>query len=141
MRRYRVRCTSGWANFATLITGPSGTGKELVGARPSAESPYLRFDERRMAFPDDEGTVFFPINISALSPALVESGLFGHRPRSFTGAVGDRKGGSRHAPRTDRLSGRNGRSGARHSGELLRVIETRRFNPVGDTASLRFRAS
>ena len=138
MRRYRRTLYERMGEFATLITGPSGTGKELV-ARAIAESPYLRFDERRMAFPDDEGTVFFPINISALSPALVESELFGHRRGSFTGAVGDRKGwletcSAHGSVFLDEM-------GDLEPGiqvKLLRVIETRRFNPVGDTASLRF---
>ena len=91
MRRYRRTLYARMGEFATLITGPSGTGKELV-ARAIAESRYLPFDERRLAFADDGVESFFPINISALSPTLVESELFGHRRGAFTGAVGDRKG-------------------------------------------------
>lgn len=138
MRRYRRTLFERMGEFATLITGPSGTGKELV-ARAIAESPYLRFDERRMTFPDDEAALFFPINISALSPTLVESELFGHRRGSFTGAVGDRKGwletcSARGSVFLDEL----GDLDPAIQVKLLRVIETRRFNPVGDTASLRF---
>jgi len=138
MRRYRRTLFERMGEFATLITGPSGTGKELV-ARAIAESPYLRFDERRMTFPDEEGALFYPINISALSPTLVESELFGHRRGSFTGAIGDRAGwletcSAHGSVFVDEL-------GDLEPGiqvKLLRVIETRRFNPVGDTASLRF---
>jgi hypothetical protein len=44
MRRYRRTLFERMGEFATLITGPSGSGKELV-ARAIAESPYLRFDD------------------------------------------------------------------------------------------------
>jgi DNA-binding NtrC family response regulator len=124
--------------FATLITGPSGSGKELV-ARAIAESPYLRFDERRMTFPDDDAALFFPINISALSPTLVESELFGHRRGAFTGAVADRKGWLETCPpRGSVFLDELGDLDPAIQVKLLRVIETRRFAPVGDTASLRF---
>ena len=89
MRRYQRTLYARMGEFATLITGPSGTGKELV-ARAIAQSRYYPFDDQRLSFA--EADVFFPINISALSPTLVESELFGHRRGSFTGAVGDRKG-------------------------------------------------
>ena len=85
-------------DFATLITGPSGTGKELA-ARAIAQSRYVPFDDRRLAFADDGARSFFPINISALSPTLVESELFGHRRGAFTGAIGDRKGLARNLSR------------------------------------------
>ena len=62
----------------TLITGPSGTGKELA-ARAIAQARYLSFDERTLRFEGEQQTIFFPINISALSPTLIESELFGHR--------------------------------------------------------------
>jgi transcriptional regulator with PAS, ATPase and Fis domain len=123
--------------FATLITGPSGTGKELV-ARAIAQSRYVPFDEGRLSFADDCG--FFPINISALSPTLVESELFGHRRGAFTGAVADRKGWLETCPELgsvflDEL----GDLDPAIQVKLLRVIETRTFHPVGDTAGRQFR--
>jgi len=138
VRRYRRTLFERMGEFATLITGPSGTGKELV-ARAIAESPYLRFDERRMTFADDDAMLFFPINISALSPTLVESELFGHRRGSFTGAVGDRKGWLETCPaRGSVFLDELGDLDPGIQVKLLRVIETRRFNPVGDTTSIRF---
>jgi transcriptional regulator with AAA-type ATPase domain len=138
MRRYRRTLFERMGEFATLITGPSGSGKELV-ARAIAESPYLRFDDHRMTFPDDDAALFFPINISALSPMLVESELFGHRRGSFTGAVGDRKGWLETCPaRGSVFLDELGDLEPGIQVKLLRVIETRRFNPVGDTATLRF---
>lgn len=138
MRRYRRTLFERMGEFATLITGPSGTGKEIV-ARSIAESPYLRFDDRKLTFPDDDAALFFPINISALSPTLVESELFGHRRGSFTGAAGDRKGWLETCPvRGSVFVDELGDLEPAIQVKLLRVIETRRFNPVGDTASLRF---
>src|ERR1039457_2289953 len=70
MRRFRRTLNARMGEFATLITGPSGTGKELA-ARSIAESRYVPFDERTLTFANDGGQSFFPINISALSPTLV----------------------------------------------------------------------
>ena len=75
----------------TLVTGPSGTGKELV-ARAIALSRYIPFDATARAFAERPEESFFPLNLSALSPTLIESELFGHRRGAFTGAVGDRAG-------------------------------------------------
>ena len=139
MRRYRRTLYARMGEFATLITGPSGTGKELA-ARAIAESRYVPFDDRRLAFADDGETVFFPINISALSPTLVESELFGHRRGAFTGAVADRRGWLETCPELgsvflDEL----GDMDPAIQVKLLRVIETRTFHPVGDTAGRQFR--
>ncbi len=139
MRRYRRTFYARMGEFATLITGPSGTGKELA-ARAIAESRYLPFDDRRLAFPGEDEVRFFPINISALSPTLVESELFGHRRGAFTGAVADRKGWLETCPELgsvflDEL----GDLDPGIQVKLLRVIETRTFHPVGDTAGRQFR--
>ncbi|HLJ44702.1 MAG TPA: sigma 54-interacting transcriptional regulator [Bryobacteraceae bacterium] len=138
MRRYRRTLYARMGDFATLITGPSGTGKELA-ARAIAQSRYVPFDENRLSFADDDGVSFFPINISALSPTLVESELFGHRRGSFTGAIGDRKGWLETCPPLgsvflDEL----GDMDPAIQVKLLRVIETRKFHPVGDTAARQF---
>ena len=137
MRRYRRTIYARMGEFATLITGPSGTGKELV-ARAIAQSRYVPFDDRRLTFPGEDS--FFPINISALSPTLVESELFGHRRGSFTGAIADRKGWLEICPESgsvflDEL----GDLDPAIQVKLLRVIETRTFHPVGDTAGRQFR--
>ncbi len=137
MRRYQRTLYARMGEFATLITGPSGTGKELV-ARAIAQSRYVPFDEQRLSFNDEDA--FFPINISALSPTLVESELFGHRRGAFTGAVADRKGWLEMCPEPgsvflDEL----GDLDPAIQVKLLRVIETRTFHPVGDTAGRQFR--
>jgi len=136
IRRYRRTLYARMGEFATLITGPSGTGKELV-ARAIAQSRYLPFDDQRLTFA--EGGAFFPINISALSPTLVESELFGHRRGAFTGAVADRKGWLETCPALgsvflDEL----GDLDPAIQVKLLRVIETRTFYAVGDTSGRQF---
>jgi DNA-binding NtrC family response regulator len=137
MRRYRRTLYERMSDFATLITGPSGTGKELA-ARAIAQSRYVPFDDTRFTFADD-AVSFYPINISALSPTLVESELFGHRRGAFTGAIGDRKGWLEMCPQLgsvflDEL----GDLDPAIQVKLLRVIETRTFHPVGETASRQF---
>ncbi len=142
MRRFRRTMFARMGEFATLITGPSGSGKELV-ARAIGMSRYAPFDERRLTFATDAtdaSGLFFPINISALSPTLVESELFGHRRGSFTGAIADRKGWLETCTELgsvflDEL----GDLDPAIQVKLLRVIETRTFHPVGDTVGIRFR--
>jgi transcriptional regulator with AAA-type ATPase domain len=138
MRRFRRTMYRKMADFPTLITGPSGTGKELV-ARAIAQSRYVPFDAAALRF-EDEHEVFLPINIAALSPTLIESELFGHRRGSFTGAIADRKGWLEACPALgsvflDEL----GEMDLSIQVKLLRVIETRRFSPVGDTTLREFR--
>ena len=118
MRRYRRTLYARMGEFATLITGPSGTGKELA-ARAIAESRYVPFDDRRLAFRGRwRRRVFLPINISALSPTLVESELFGHRRGAFTGAMADRQRLARNVPRAGvGISGRAGRYRPGDTGE------------------------
>lgn len=139
LRRYQRTLYQHMSEFATLITGPSGSGKELV-ARAIGQSRYVPFDERRLTFADDDAGSFFPINISALSLTLIESELFGHRRGAFTGAIADRKGWLEMCPPTgsvflDEL----GDLDPAVQVKLLRVIETRTFHPVGDTAGIAFR--
>lgn len=139
MRRYRRTLYRKMGEFPTLITGPSGTGKELI-ALAIAGSRYVPFDAERMEFADSAAESFLPINIAALSPTLIESELFGHRRGSFTGAVGDRKGWLEACPSTgsvflDEL----GEMDLSLQVKLLRVIETRRFAAVGDTTMRDFK--
>jgi len=78
-------------DLPSLITGPSGTGKEIV-ARAIGFSQFIPFDSDKKCFPTSDQTSFSPLNLSAMSANLIESELFGHRKGSFTGAIADRKG-------------------------------------------------
>ena len=137
IRRYRRTLYARMADFATLITGPSGTGKELV-ARAIALSRYIPFDEQRCRF-EDVPQAFYPINLAALPPTLIESQLFGHRQGSFTGATEDRKGWLETCPELGSVFlDEIGELDPSIQVKLLRVVETRTFQPVGDTVSRRF---
>ncbi len=138
LRRYRRGLWEKMGDFPTLITGPSGTGKELV-ARAIAGARYLPFSSARGAFEGPAGETFFAVNLAALSPALIESELFGHRRGAFTGAIADRVGWLEACPRQgavflDEL----GEMEMTVQVKLLRVMETRQYAAVGDTAVRRF---
>ena len=91
LRRFQRVLFDKTGDWTTLVTGPSGTGKELV-ARSIAASRYVPFDPKARAFAGDFSESFHPLNLSALSPTLIESELFGHRRGAFTGALEDRAG-------------------------------------------------
>lgn len=133
IRRYRRTLFSRMNEFATLITGPSGTGKELV-ARSIALSRYVPFDESRLAFEEDLNGLFFPINIGALPATLVESELFGHKRGSFTGAVQDKLGWLEACPALGAVFlDEIGDLDPEIQVKLLRVIETRTFRALGES--------
>ena len=138
MQRYRRFFYDRMGDFATLITGPSGTGKELV-ARAIALSRYLPFEERNRTFGDDLQDSFHPINLAALAPTLIESELFGHRRGAFTGALQDRRGWLELCPHLGSVFlDEIGDLDTSIQVKLLRVIETRTFQPVGGSDDRRF---
>ena len=125
-------------DVTTLITGPSGTGKELV-ARAIGLSRYVPFDPDREAFADGLDTAFHAVNLSAMSPTLIESELFGHRKGAFTGAVQDRVGWLESCPALGTvLLDEVGELDASIQIKLLRVLETREFHRVGETTAREF---
>jgi DNA-binding NtrC family response regulator len=139
MRRYRQTLYNRMGDFATLITGPSGSGKELV-ARALALSRYVPFDTGRQVFTVAIDDCFHPINIAALPATLVESELFGHRRGAFTGAISDRRGRLEVCPPLGAVFlDEIGDLEPEIQVKLLRVIETRVFQPLGDVASQRFK--
>ncbi len=138
MRRYRRILYERMGDFNTLITGPSGTGKELV-ATAIGLSRYIPFDPDTMTFTVNYTTTFHALNLSALPSTLIESELFGHRRGAFTGATQNREGWleSCHALGTIFLD-EIGDLDAGIQVKLLRVLQTRMFQPLGDTADRRF---
>ncbi|MDH3403184.1 MAG: sigma 54-interacting transcriptional regulator [Acidobacteriota bacterium] len=138
MRRFRRGLYSRIGDFTTLITGPSGTGKELV-ARAIGMSRFIPFDPRRAAFVEDFRSSFIALNLAALSPTLVESELFGHRKGSFTGAIEDRKGWLETcSPLGSVFLDEIGEISLDLQVKLLRVLQTRAFQRIGDTTDRRF---
>jgi DNA-binding NtrC family response regulator len=138
MRRYRRALYDQMDDVTTLIVGPSGTGKELA-ARAIALSRYLPFDEKTHSFAQDFATSFYALSLSALSPTLIESELFGHRRGAFTGALDDRVGWFEACPpRGTVFLDEIGDVDAAIQVKLLRVLQTRTFQRLGDIKPLRF---
>jgi DNA-binding NtrC family response regulator len=130
-----------WArmhDFTTVITGPSGTGKELV-ARAISLSRYIPFEPKTAVFASDFGAAFFPLNLSALSPTLIESELFGHRKGAFTGALEDRPGWLEVCPPEGTVFlDEIGEVEPSVQVKLLRVLQARTFQRLGETKARKF---
>ncbi len=139
MRRYRRTLFDRMGDFTTLIRGPSGTGKELV-ARAIGLSRYVPFDPKTLSFTEDYHGSFYAINLSALPATLIESELFGHRRGAFTGALQDRKGWLEVCPALGTVFlDEIGDLETTIQVKLLRVLQTRIFQPLGDTNDRHFR--
>jgi transcriptional regulator with PAS, ATPase and Fis domain len=138
MRRYRRALFDRMADYTTLITGPSGTGKELV-AQAVGLSRYIPFDPAARRFRADFAGSFFPLNLSALSPTLIESELFGHKRGSFTGAVSDRPGWLEVCPASGTVFlDEIGELDPAIQVKLLRVLQSRSFSRLGETEVRQF---
>jgi len=139
MRRYRRVLYARMADFVTLITGPSGSGKELA-ARAVGLSRYVPFDETGECFAEDVASSFYPLNLTALSPSLIESELFGHRRGAFTGAVTETVGWLETCPALGTIFlDEIGELDSVTQVKLLRVLQTRSFNRIGETIERHFR--
>ncbi|RME19580.1 MAG: PAS domain S-box protein, partial [Deltaproteobacteria bacterium] len=106
------------SEYPVLITGESGTGKELVARAIHNES-------RRGAGP------FVPVNCGALPENILESELFGHVRGAFTGAIRDKKGRFELADGGTLFLDEVGELSPAFQVKLLRVLEQKRFEPVG----------
>jgi transcriptional regulator with AAA-type ATPase domain len=138
MRRYRRTLYDRMGDFTTLIRGPSGTGKELV-ARAIGLSRYVPFDPKTLTFTEDFVGAFFALNLSALPSTLIESELFGHRRGAFTGALQDRHGWLETCPPLGTVFlDEIGDLDASVQVKLLRVLQSRTFQALGDTTERQF---
>jgi DNA-binding NtrC family response regulator len=126
-------------DIATLIIGPTGTGKEVV-ARAIGLSRHIPFDPKRRRFTEHFGGAFHPINLSAMPRDLIESEMFGHCAGAFTGAAKDREGwfekcGECHSVFLDEI----GELEPAVQVKLLRVLQSREFYRVGETRTRHFK--
>ncbi len=107
-----------------MITGPSGTGKELVARA-------LHFNGKRRARP------FVPVHCGAIPPELFESELFGHCKGSFTGADRDRVGLIAAADGGTLFLDEIGDMPLAMQVKLLRFLQSGSFFPVGARSETR----
>lgn len=108
----------GPSDATVLISGDSGTGKELV-------AQALHGCSARNKGP------FIPVNCGAIPRELLESELFGHRKGSFTGAISDRKGRFELADGGTLFLDEIGDMSMDLQVKLLRVLQERTIDPVG----------
>ena len=103
---------------SVLITGPNGSGKELV-----AQSIY-QLSERSMM-------PFVEVNCAAIPSELIDSELFGHKKGSFTSAIRDHKGKFEQADGGTIFLDEIGDMSLAAQAKVLRVLQERKLTPVG----------
>ncbi|HTK81372.1 MAG TPA: sigma-54 dependent transcriptional regulator [Bacteroidota bacterium] len=106
-----------------LISGKSGTGKELVARA-------IHFNSRR------NNKQFIAVNAGAIPESLIESELFGHRKGSFTGAVADKIGYFKAADGGTLLLDEISEMPLQLQVKLLRALEQKEITPVGMTTAI-----
>ena len=107
-----------------LITGETGTGKELAARAIHHNSP--RRSNR-----------FVALNCSAIPETLLEAELFGHARGAFTGAVGTRQGRLEQAHKGTLFLDEVGTMSPALQAKLLRVLQEREFERVGDSHTIK----
>jgi two-component system response regulator PilR (NtrC family) len=106
-----------------LISGNSGTGKELV-------AKALHYNSKRSNKP------FIALNCGAISENLIESELFGHKKGAFTGAISDKEGFIKAAEGGTLFLDEISEMPPQLQVKLLRAIQEKEYTPVGTTVSL-----
>jgi DNA-binding NtrC family response regulator len=107
-----------------LITGPSGTGKELVAS--AIHNLSSRSEQAQIS-----------VNCGAIPADLLESELFGHVKGAFTGAIGDRKGRFELSNEGTIFLDEIGDMPALLQVKLLRVLQAKTIEPVGSDETIK----
>jgi two-component system response regulator HydG len=107
-----------------LLLGETGTGKELVARAIHLNSPR------------SQGP-FIVVNCAALPETLLESELFGHERGAFTGATARKEGRFSLAQQGTLLLDEIGELSLSIQAKILRVLQTREFEPLGGTRTLK----
>jgi transcriptional regulator with GAF, ATPase, and Fis domain len=107
-----------------LITGETGTGKELIAKAIHAHSAR-------------SNQLFVPVNSGSVPADLMESALFGHIKGAFTSAIAAQKGYFEIANQGTIFFDEIGTISPETQAKLLRVIQEREFMPVGSTETIK----
>lgn len=108
------------SNTTVLITGETGTGKELIARAIHKNSPR-------------HGGPLVQVNCAAIPDTLIESELFGHEKGAFTGALHTRRGRFEEANGGTIFMDEVGELSAAAQVKLLRVLQEKRFQPLGSS--------
>lgn len=119
-RIYQIIATVSQNKSTVLITGASGTGKELVARTLHAKSPWSR-------------APFVAVNCGAFTESLLDSQLFGHRRGAFTGAINDQEGVFQAATGGTLFLDEISEIPLGLQGKFLRAIQEREITPLGTT--------
>ncbi|MBW2002524.1 MAG: sigma-54-dependent Fis family transcriptional regulator, partial [Deltaproteobacteria bacterium] len=109
---------------SVMITGPSGTGKELI-------AKAIHYNSPRKSRP------FISLNCGALTETLLESELFGHERGAFTGAIAMKKGRFELADEGTFFLDEVGEMPPPLQVKLLRVLQEMEFERVGGTKTIK----
>jgi DNA-binding NtrC family response regulator len=120
VRLFQLLETVATTNSTILITGETGSGKEVVARAIHQHSP------RRLQR-------FVALNCSAIPETLLEAELFGHVRGAFTGAVGNRQGRLDQAHKGTLFLDEVGTMSGALQMKLLRVLQEREFERVGES--------
>ncbi len=112
------------SDATVLITGETGTGKELVATILHRASSYARGP-------------MVKVNCAALPETLLESELFGHEKGAFTGAIAQRKGRFEMANKGTIFMDEVGEMTLSTQKKLLRVLQEREFERVGGSVTVK----
>ncbi|MFP6658755.1 MAG: sigma-54 dependent transcriptional regulator [Pirellulales bacterium] len=121
---YRLTHKVACSDASVLLLGETGTGKELI-----ARAIHVTSSRRNGPF--------VRVNCGALTESLLESELFGHVRGSFTGAVGNRTGRFEAAHKGTIFLDEINSTTAQLQVKLLRVLQEREFERVGDTQTIK----
>jgi DNA-binding NtrC family response regulator len=124
MRTIEVIRLVGSRRSTVLITGETGTGKEMVARAIHLSSPRAQLP-------------FVAVNCNALPENLLEAELFGHVKGAFTGAVNHRVGRFEQAHRGTLFLDEVGDLPLEIQTKLLRVLQEREFQRVGSSETIR----
>src|SRR5215467_1490960 len=123
-RLFQLLETVAGTNSTILITGETGTGKEVV-ARAIHHNGARKMHR------------FVALNCSAIPETLLEAEIFGHVRGAFTGAIGNREGRLEQAHRGTLFLDEVGTMSAALQMKLLRVLQEREFERVGDSKTIK----